>query len=113
MEAGYDYLLVNRRFPRLRRIVRLINENPLPYAGAALVVLGLIGVLIGSLFFFVFDKSTEELEEELNVALPDRHPGCSRNGATDPNASSPCSHGRSTTAGGPTAYASSCHQFVV
>ena len=74
MEAGYDYLLVNRRFRRLRRIVRLINENPLPYAGAALVVLGLIGVLIGSLFFFVFDKSTEELEEELNVALPTATP---------------------------------------
>ncbi len=69
MEAGYDYLLVNRRFGIVQRIFRSIGENPLPYAGAALVVLGLIGVLIGSLFFFVFDKSTEDLENELVASV--------------------------------------------
>ncbi len=65
MEAGYDYLLSNRNLRRIRLAVRKIRENPLPYAGAALIVLGLTGVLIGSLFFFVFEKSSEELEDEL------------------------------------------------
>ena len=70
MEAGYDYLLANRHLRRIRLAVRKIRENPLPYAGAALIVLGLTGVLIGSLFFFVFEKSTEELEDELAAVAP-------------------------------------------
>ena len=64
MEAGYDYLLEDRRFRFLRRM----RENPLPYAGGGLVVLGLIAVLVASLYFFVFNKSTAELEEELNAS---------------------------------------------
>ena len=67
MEAGYDYLLVNRRFRLFHRIVRSVSKNPLPYAGATLVALGLIGVLIGSLFFFVFDKPTEVLKDEMDA----------------------------------------------
>lgn len=70
MEAGYDYLLANRRLRFVRLLLRRIRQNPLPYAGAALVVLGLTGVLVGSLFFFVFEKSTEELQEELSAVAP-------------------------------------------
>ena len=64
MEAGYDYLLVDRP-PLLRRFLRDLGRNPLTLSGALLVVLGLVGILVGSLFFFVFDKSTGELEDEL------------------------------------------------
>ena len=75
MEAGYDYLLANRRSRIIRGLKRSIKANPLQYAGGALVVLGLIGVLIGSLFFFVFNKSTEELERDLvAVAQPTPQP---------------------------------------
>ncbi len=70
MEAGYDYLLANRRFRLVRLILSKIRQNPLPYAGAALVVLGLTGVVIGSLFFFVFAKSTDELQDELSAVAP-------------------------------------------
>ncbi len=51
MEAGYDYLLLNRRSRMARRM--------LPLAGAAVVVLALVGVLVWSLFAFVFDGSSE------------------------------------------------------
>ena len=71
MEAGFDYLLANRRFRLVRLAMHKVGQNPLPYAGAALIVLGLTGVLVGSLFFFVFEKSTEDLQEELAaVASP-------------------------------------------
>ena len=70
MEAGYDYLLANRRFRLPRLILGKVRENPLPSAGAALIVLGLTGVVIGSLFFFVFDKSTAELEQDLAAVAP-------------------------------------------
>ena len=70
MEAGYDSLLADRRFRFVRLTLRKIRQNPLPYAGSALVVLGLTGVLIGSLFFFVFQKSTPELQEEFSAVAP-------------------------------------------
>ena len=71
MEAGFDYLLANRRFRLVRLAMHKVGQNPLPYAGAALIAVGLTGVLVGSLFFFVFKKSTGELQEELTaVASP-------------------------------------------
>ena len=56
MEAGYDYLLVNRRSRGMRRW--------LPFAGVGVVVLALVGVLIWSLFAFVFSGSEEEPIDE-------------------------------------------------
>ena len=54
MEAGYDYLLINRRSRAMRRM--------LPIAGVGVVLLALVGVLVWSLFAFVFDGSSEEPE---------------------------------------------------
>ena len=57
MQAGYDYLLLGRKVQR--RLLR--------FAALFLVVLGL-GLLGGGIaFFVVFDKSTEELEDQFNV----------------------------------------------
>ena len=51
MEAGYDYLLINRRTRTFRRLLPL---------GGVVVVLGLIGVLVWGLLTFVFDGSADE-----------------------------------------------------
>ena len=62
MEAGYDYLLINRRSRVLRRL--------LPLAGALLVVCALVGVLVWSLFAFVFDGSEETTGGAVATAQP-------------------------------------------
>ena len=51
MEAGYDYLLINRRTRTFRRLLPL---------GGVVVVLGLIGVLVWGLLTFVFDGAAGE-----------------------------------------------------
>lgn len=62
MEAGYDYLLINRRSRMTRRM--------LPLVAATVVVLGLVGVLVWSLFAFVFDGSPEEPESVVSAVSP-------------------------------------------
>ena len=62
MEAGYDYLLINRRSRVLRRL--------LPLAGAILIVGALVGVLVWSLFAFVFDGSEETTGGVVATAQP-------------------------------------------
>ena len=58
MEAGYDYLLVRRRFHR--HLVR--------YGAGFLVFLGVAALVGGISFFVIFDKSTEELQDKHNVS---------------------------------------------
>ena len=57
MEAGYDYLLINRRSRAMRRLLPI-----------GVVVLVLVGVLVGSLFAFVFNGSSEEPDGNVGVA---------------------------------------------
>ena len=70
MQAGYDYLLLGRKLHR--RLLRFV--------ALSLVVLGL-GLLGGGIAFFViFDKSTEELEDQFNVTIPSSQPTPGVNG---------------------------------
>ncbi len=68
MEAGYDYLLINRR-GFLQRLSRSIGQNPLLYSIGALVIMGVIGAVVASLVLFVFSGSTDDVAPDV-VATP-------------------------------------------